>query len=337
MMRLPLLSLCGMQLFVRLYWSLLCVFVLVFMSWSNVHAASYESVVWKINPAYETDFIRVAQPYVWWNKKTMLWMRREWYFAFVLMANEAKKAWVDLEIVSARRSYDDQTPLFVEYGLQRALPPGTSSHHYGHAIDLAHVTSGWKTDQRLQAHASRYWFCQSYDWTSSGQGEEPRHYEFDPWGFRSNLAQYRDELYLELTTTSLITPWTIDKKTLFDTYVYPYSHRCLDRYPSRLDDVISGIRFDRYLDSNAPEHLVYTLSRYKQTRWTWLLALLPHEIRFTKTWWTVAFTPLQLYPVHLQKAFRYHERFRTGLERLVLTRIKAELMQYDQTPEQLPQ
>jgi hypothetical protein len=327
-----LLSLIFMEI-IRFRTLIILLFVFLFLYSTKVHALSYESVVWKINPEQESDFIRIAEPYIWWNKDKILWMRREWYYAFVLMANEAKKQWIDLEIVSARRSYDEQIPLFIEYWLERALPPGTSSHHYWHAIDLAGVNSWWKTEQWLQSHAYRFWFCQSYDWTSSGQWEEPRHYEFDPWWFRHYLAQYRDTLYLELTTSNVVNPWTIDKKTLFDTYVYPYSHRCIDGYPSRIDDVISGIRFERYLDSNEPDHLVYTLSRYKQARWTWLLALLPNEIRFTKTWSTVQFTPVQLYPVHLQKAFQYNERFRIWLERLVLTRIKAQLMQYDENTE----
>ncbi len=309
---------------------LISLFGLLFLHSWFLHAISYESVVWKINPEKELDFIRVAEPYIWWsNKSKILWMRREWYYAFVLMANEAKNDWIDLEIVSARRSYDEQIPLYTEYWLERALPPGTSSHHYWHALDLAGVNSGWKTEQWLQINAWRFWFCQSYDGKSSGQWEEPRHYEFNPGSFRSHLSRYRDTLYLELTTTNLIAPGSIDKQKLFNTYVYPYNHRCIDSYPSRIDDVMSGIRFNRLLDSETPEHLVYSLSRYKPIRWTWLMALLPEEIRFTKQWWTIQFAPLNFYPLHIQKAFRYNERFRVWLERLVLIRLKSELMMYE--------
>lgn len=296
---------------------------------SVTYAVSYESVVGKIHPEQEPDFIRVAPQYIWWNNEKIIWMRRAWYYAFVLMAHEAKKAWIDLEIVSARRSYEDQIPLFTEYWLQRALPPGSSSHHYWHAVDLAGVLSWSKTAQWLQDNAARFWFCQSYDGISSSQGEELRHYEFDPLWFRTHLAQYRDTLYLELTTTNLITPGTIDKKTLFENYVYPFSHRCLDNYPSHIDDVITWIRFERLLDSNAPEMVVYGLWRYKSTFWNWFHALLPQEIRFLKKWWTIDFAPLDLYPLHLQNAFRYDEWFRTGIERLVLVRLKAHLMQYE--------
>ena len=244
------------------------------------------------------------------------------YTAFLELEKAAHASGVDLRITSGRRSFSWQQLLFTQYWFKRALPPWTSSHHFWQAIDLANTTAGGGAHARLRKHAAEFWFCQTYDGHSSGQWAESWHYEYRPEEFREAVITFRDEIYLYLHQQDILSGTAMTKQELFDTYVYPISHACIDDYPSRIDDVVTGIRFDRRLDSASPTNLVYTLSRYKFPAWTGLLTFLPPEIRFEKTKNNgLRFAQLINYPTRVQDLLLdYQQWFRNGVERFVLLR-----------------
>jgi len=297
---------------------------------SFCHAVTFEEVTWLVNPSNDDQFTLVPQKYT--TTKQPIFIKKTVYTAFLDLHQAAHMSGINLFINSGRRSFADQKILFTQYWFDRALPPGTSSHHFWQAIDIAFTYSWGNADKRLKQHAGYYWFCQTYDGHSSGQWAESRHYEYNPEEFRQSLIWFRDEIYLYLKLERILEKTSMSKKELFDTYVYPISHACIDAYPSRLKDVVTWIRFDRKLDSGQPEQLIYTLSRYKFPAWTWLLNLLPPEIRFikTKTDW-LRFAALTTYPRQVQDLFfDYEKRFREGVERFVLLRTYQQLARINQ-------
>lgn len=291
-----------------------------------VFSHTFEDVTGLIDPAAHSGYMLVPA-----EKTTTtepVYLKKTAYHAFEQMAAAAAASGIDLRLTSGRRSFSGQLDLFTRYGFDRALPPGTSSHHFGQALDFANTKPSWSAYTRLRHHARRYWFCQTYDGHSSAQEAESRHYEYQPEEFRDALVWYRDTIYLYLDHHRLIPTTGMSKQMLFDTYIYPISHQCIDSYPSQIEDPLTGIKFSRRLDSNTPDHLVYTLSRYKFPAGSWLLDILPPEIRFVKTQHaTLQFAPLTKYPTHVQDLFlNYHQRFRDWVERFVLLRTYAKLM-----------
>lgn len=294
--------------------------------WWFSHAATFEQITWLIDPATDHTYVLVPKKYT--KSASDVYIKTWMYAAFLELDQAAKKDGVELLITSGRRSFSGQQLLFWQYWFDRALPPGTSSHHFWQSIDLANTAAWWWAHERLRKHASAYWFCQTYDGHSSGQGEESWHYEYRPEEFRNHLLWFRDEIYVYLQQHNVLVGTGMSKQELFDRYVYPISHACIDDYPSSLTDPLTGIKFDRRLDSEAPNHLVYTLSRYKFPAWTGLLDILPPEIRFIKTDSSgLRFASLASYPTRVQDLFiNYQQWFRDGVERFVLLRTYKQLV-----------
>lgn len=293
-------------------------------------SASFEDITWLIDPSTNHEFALIPVKY---TVNFPVYVRLPLYNAFLELAKAAHKSGISLRITSWWRSFSSQQQLFTQYWFQRALPPWTSSHHYGQAIDIANTADWSPTHKWLRDNAHLYWFCQTYDGHSSGQWEESRHYEYRPEEFRSLLIWYRDEIYVYLQQQEILAGSGMSKQELFDTYVYPISHSCIDAYPSSLKDPLTGIKLDRKLDSNAPDQLVYSLSRYKFPAWSWLLLFLPPEVRFVKTahnW--LHFASLTSYPTRIQDLFlNYQQRFLDGVERFVLLRTYNQLVLFGQS------
>jgi hypothetical protein len=286
--------------------------------WAN--ASSFEEITGIIDPTIHREYVLIPSKHT--KSPTPIYIKAETYKAFLDMSNAAKKDGVNLLITSWRRSFAEQEILFAYYGFDRALPPGTSSHHFWNAIDFANNPWGGWAFAWLTKHAHKYWFCQTYDGHSSGQWEELRHYEYKPDIFRRYLIWFRDDIYAYLEQHN---PWVLSwmsKEELFATYVYPISHACIDAYPSRIDDPITGIRFDRKLDSNEPDHLVYRLSPH--TLWT-ITEILPTEVRFQKHDDILLFASSHYTPKKIQDFFNYTKRFRKWVENIVLLRVYTKI------------
>lgn len=307
--------------------SALFIFLLPYIS----SAATFEQVTWLIDPSKDNTFVLVPKKYT--KSTTAVYVKISLYNAFLELQKAAKKDGVQLLITSGRRSFSGQQILFTQYGFDRALPPGTSSHHFWQSIDIANTSAWWGAHAWLREHGQTFWFCQTYDGHSSGQWAESWHYEYRPEEFRELVIKFRDEIYIYLQQQNILPGTGMSKQELFDRYVYPISHSCIDDYPSSLTDPLTGIRFDRRLDSATPDHLVYTLSRYKFPAWTWLLDILPPEIRFIKNGSKeLHFAELTSYPTRVQDLFiDYQQWFRDWLERFVLLRTYKQLVLLNQT------
>lgn len=296
------------------------------MIWSRVAASSFEELAWLIDPSAHPAYVLVDEEFTKSNDPIYL---KTWaYEAFLELEQAALASGIDLRITSGWRSFSGQQELFSQYWFERALPPGTSSHHFWQAVDIANSTAWWWAYLRLRDHAHTYWFCQTYDGHSSAQWAESRHYEYHPEEFRSSIVWSRDELYVYLSQQGILSGYNLTKQELFEKYVYPINHACIDDYPSSVQDPLTGIRFDRRLDSKAPDHLVYTLSRYKFPAWSGFLQLLPAEIRFLKSGtYALHFAPISSYPTSVQKLFlNYHQWFREWIERFVLLRVYTKII-----------
>ncbi len=293
-------------------------------------AERFEEIAWLIDPSTDERYIVLPQKYT--TTAHPIYVKKTLYKAFRNLHQAAQASGIDLRVNSGRRDFTEQKTLFEQYSFDRALPPGTSSHHFWQAIDIANTYPWGNADTWLKEHAAIYWFCQTYDGHASDVWAESRHYEYQPEMFRELLIWFRDELYLYLKLQNVLDKQSLSKQELFDSYIYPISHTCIDAYPSRLQDAVTWIRLDRKLDSDAPDHLVYTLSRYKSPAWTGLFAFLPPEIRFVKTahhW--LQFASLTLYPKQIQELFfDYKTWFREWVERFVLLRTYQQLTMHTQ-------
>jgi LAS superfamily LD-carboxypeptidase LdcB len=81
-----------------------------------------------IDPTTHRAYVLVPGKHT--KTRAPVYIKAESYMAFLDMSNAARKDGVDLRITSGRRSFVEQEILFAHYGFDRALPPGTSSHHF---------------------------------------------------------------------------------------------------------------------------------------------------------------------------------------------------------------
>lgn len=172
-----------------------------------------EILLGKFSPSADTGFVPVDIKYAstkgfYLNKKT--------YLAFIKMWEAAYKEGVDLKIVSATRTFEQQkkiwegkftgTTLYYGKNLAKTYPdaneraryilkyssmPGTSRHHWGTDVDINSVQNnyfesgtGKKTYEWLKKNAPTYGFCQPYTTLDSlrpvGYSEEKWHWSYMP-------------------------------------------------------------------------------------------------------------------------------------------------------------
>lgn len=166
-----------------------------------------KQLIGDVSPASDPDFAAVPASL---GPKGGLYANREALAAFVRMQAAARRDGVDLVILSAFRSFNDQKRIWnnkwtgktlVEGGkLPRTVPdpmaraekilefssmPGTSRHHWGTDFDLNDLTNGYFAQGKgkaihdwLSAHASEYGFCQVY---SPKGPDRPRGYNREDW------------------------------------------------------------------------------------------------------------------------------------------------------------
>ncbi len=188
---------------------------------------SIEALLGRINPAKDANFVRIEAEY---TSKSGIYMRKEAYEAFKEMHAAAKADGVNLNIVSATRTFGAQKGIWerkwtgatkvngqnLAYTtpdpIQRAKSiltyssmPGTSRHHWGTDIDLNNLNNAWfesgagkEVYNWLTLNAGVYGFCQTYTVLGEdrphGYLEERWHWSFTPLSghfFKDYIAQVK--------------------------------------------------------------------------------------------------------------------------------------------------
>lgn len=166
-----------------------------------------ETLIGKIDPAKDTAFVKVSTKY---TAKPDIYLRRAAYADFERMHAAALQDGVNLQIVSATRSFAAQKGIWerkwngqtlvggknltttVPDPAERATTilryssmPATSRHHWGTDIDLNNLENsyfesgtGKKIYDWLTLHAAEYGYCQTY--TAIGP-ERPHGYQEEKW------------------------------------------------------------------------------------------------------------------------------------------------------------
>ena len=246
----------------HLFFRTICT-ILFFVS----HSAAYtiEEIMGEIDPRTSSGVI--ALPMTMTTGKERKYLRQDAYTGFVQMHNAAKKDKISLRVRSAFRSYDEQVQIFRNYAYERAMPPGTSSHNFGIAVDIDQTVSGSATFNRLMEHAGAFGFCQTYDGKSSWQMHEPRHREYMPHLHRQLLSEHSDGLYIHLLKAWFILP-EMTKQNLLDTYIFPISDGCKALDTSEPADVRdTSVYYDQF------SKVLFALESVASTPDVWLYAL----------------------------------------------------------------
>ncbi len=174
---------------------------------------SENELLGKINPIIHPDFIKIKS-----NGK-FFWIRTEVAVKYEEMAKDAKKEGINLFIVSAFRSFEDQKNIWeyknkkysylskqerVKKILEYSSMPGTSRHHWGTDIDLVSVNpsffdsfEGKKIFKWLTNNASKYGFFMPYSsGRTNGFKEEKWHWSYKPIAEKF-LIEYTNKIKYE--------------------------------------------------------------------------------------------------------------------------------------------
>lgn len=194
----------------------------------NVRNYTNAELLGNINPATHPQFIRMNSQYQVVPGRIM-YLRKKAYEAFIKMHNAAKKEGIDLKIISALRTFNDQKRIWerkydgkykklypkpVERSLgilMYSSMPGTSRHHWGTDIDINNLDNsyftthpyGKKVYQWMQNNASKFGFCMPYSPKKKNGGNRIDGYEMEKWHWsyypvsRNMLAEYNQYITYE--------------------------------------------------------------------------------------------------------------------------------------------
>jgi LAS superfamily LD-carboxypeptidase LdcB len=193
---------------------------------------SADALLGKVDPAKDPRFAKIPAKYLGGSR---VYGDKEAVAALAKMIDAAGKDGIDIKIVSAFRSFDDQKSIWekkwtgktlVEGGkLPKTAPdpkaralkimefsamPGASRHHWGTDFDLNSLDNkyfasgkGRRVYDWLTAHAADYGFCQVYSAKGAdrpnGYSEEKWHWSFLAVATRY-LKQYPDAVTYEKIT-----------------------------------------------------------------------------------------------------------------------------------------
>lgn len=217
-----------------------------------INAAAFstpEFLVGKHNYYTDSAFVEIPAHMAYRPKMFLL---DEVYANYLAMYEAAKKDGVNLKIISAARTFEEQTWLWedkwkknkVKYPtdtvlsafiMQYSAMPGTSRHHWGTDVDLNSTsdsyfesTEGKKVYAWLVANANQYGFCQTYDTKgiarSSGYKEEKWHWSYFPLAesFLDNYASTVDYAHI----TGFLGDQTARELQVIANYVLAVSAEC---------------------------------------------------------------------------------------------------------------
>ncbi len=208
-----------------------------------------EFLVGKHNYYTDTNFVEIPAHMAY---RTEMFLLDEVYAAYFEMYQAAKKEGVNLKIISASRTFEEQKWIWedkwkknkatypadtslAKFIMQYSAMPGTSRHHWGTEVDLNSTSdsyfataAGAKVYKWLTDHASEYGFCQTYDSKGisrhEGYNEEKWHWSYFP------IADPLLKKYEELVEYSHIQGFSGDnaapKLDVINNYVLSISHEC---------------------------------------------------------------------------------------------------------------
>ncbi len=167
--------------------------------------ATADFLVGKHNYYSDSAFVEIPEHMAYRSKMFLL---TEVYTNYLAMYQAAKKEGVNLKIISAARTFEEQTWIWedkwkknkVKYPadtvlsafiMQYSAMPGTSRHHWGTEVDLNSTSdsyyetaTGKKVYEWLVQNANSFGFCQTYDSKgmarTTGYNEEKWHWSYFP-------------------------------------------------------------------------------------------------------------------------------------------------------------
>lgn len=170
----------------------------------NFKLATSDFLQGKHNYYTDTNFIEIPAYQCY---RTQMYLLKDTYNAFHKMYLAAQKDGINLKIISATRTFDEQKNVWEDkwkkntekfsdpenrasYILQYSAMPGTSRHHWGTEIDLNSLSdtyfesaAGSKVFDWLQQNANTFGFCQTYNQYTkrkAGYQEEKWHWSYYP-------------------------------------------------------------------------------------------------------------------------------------------------------------
>lgn len=190
-----------------------------------------EFLLGKVNQRQDSDFIEIAPQYTPYKLRLL----KETYSAFVNMYEAAQKDGIELKIISAARTYNDQCLHWnakwqklllqpdldsdikkAQYLLRYCSLPGISRHHWGTEIDLNSLKpsyfdagTGKKVYEWLLQNASSFGFYQPYTSRTAPNRAKGFYEEKWHWSYRPLSATFLAK-YKELVTPDDITGFTGD-------------------------------------------------------------------------------------------------------------------------------
>lgn len=164
----------------------------------------------KFSPKFQESFVKIDKKH---SYRSNLYLNKEAYDAFVRMAQKAEKEHINLKIISATRTFNQQKAIWerkwrkskisdsvarAKQILQFSSMPGTSRHHWGTEIDINSLKpsyflngSGLKEYLWLKKNAKDFGFCQPY--TTFGKGRKTGYNEERwHWSYFKISKQYTD-------------------------------------------------------------------------------------------------------------------------------------------------
>ena len=194
----------------------------------------------KFDPKKDTSFIAVNSKY---TNRPGQYMKKVAYKAYIAMFEAAKKDGINLNIVSATRTFDVQKSIWdakwtgtrlvdgqnvdtIPNALKRARAvltysamPGTSRHHWGTDVDINNTDTSYFNSEKgkkeldwLKHHAHEFGFYQPYvgnQFKSSGHYEEPWHWSYVALAKKylrcyRQVIRYQDIYYFEGCETAAL-------------------------------------------------------------------------------------------------------------------------------------
>ena len=208
-----------------------------------------EFLTGKNNYYTDTNFIEIPEHMAY---RKQMFLLKETYSAYNKMYLAAKKDGINLKIISASRTFVEQSWIWEDkwktnkskfatdnalssYIMQYSAMPGTSRHHWGTEVDLNSTSAsyfasgtGLKVYNWLVKNAATYGFCQSYNAKGTerdtGYNEEMWHWSYFSLANRFLEGHKKKVDYTHITGFS--GDFTAKSLEVIDNYVLAINNNC---------------------------------------------------------------------------------------------------------------